>query len=96
MTSAELSLQSVDQFGKRFSMIIDKSTSVQQTTMGALCSLMMLIIVTAYFVQKCEVWYSKKDVDLLSATETGFFNSSYVFDHEQGLNFAVALTAYDN
>ena len=64
--------------------------------MGALCSLMMLIIVTAYFFQKCEVWYSKKDVDLLSATETGFFNSSYVFDHEQGLNIAVALTAYDN
>ena len=77
-------------------MIIDKSTSEQYTTMGALCSLMMCAIVLAYFVQKCEVFYSKKDVDMLAATQTGFFDSDYVFDHEQGLNLAVALAAYDN
>ena len=32
----------------------------------------------------------------MSSTQLNFFDSSYVFDYDAGLNFAVAFTAYDN
>ena len=37
----------------------------------------------------------KKGVDIASATNDSFFDPDFKFSYEDGLNFAMAFTAYD-
>ena len=62
--------------------------------MGSLCSLLVLLVVAAYAYQKTDVWMQKKDVDVLESTTDDFYDVDYIFDFEQGLNFAFAFSAY--
>ena len=64
--------------------------------MGSFCSLILLIIVLAYTYIKTDTWIYKEDVDIMSSTQPEYFSDSYIFDYSQGLNFAIAFTAYDN
>ena len=64
--------------------------------MGTLCSLFMFLVVIAYAYQKTDVWYTKKDIDIQYSTQDAYFTDDDVFDFKQGLNFAMAFTAYDN
>ena len=75
-------------------MKVDKQKSVLQSTMGSLCSLVVLLIVTAYAYQKMDVWMQKKDVDILESTADDYFDLDYIFDYEQGLNIAFGFTEY--
>ena len=43
-----------------------------------------------------DVMVSKKDVDILSTIKNRYFDDSVVFSYKNGLNFAVAFTAYDS
>ena len=63
-------------------MKIDKQKSVLQSTMGSLCSVVVLLIVTAYAYQKLDVWMQKKDVDILESTADDYFDLDYIFDYE--------------
>lgn len=67
-----------------------------QTLMGTLCSLLMFVVVVAYAYQKTGVWLNKKDISIQYSSQDSFYDENYVFDHEQGLNFAIAFTAYDD
>ena len=42
-----------------------------------------------------DVMISKKDVDILSTIKDRYFDDNFVFSYKNGLNFAVAFTAYD-
>ena len=61
-------------------MKIDKQKSVLQSTMGSLCSLLVLVVVSAYAYQKTDVWMQKKDVDILESTVDDFYDMDYIFD----------------
>ena len=63
--------------------------------MGSFCSVIMFLIVLAYAYQKTDVWLTKKDISIQYSTYEAFYTSDDVFDNEQGLNFALAFTAYD-
>ena len=63
--------------------------------MGTVCSLILIIIVCTYAYIKVDVFLLKKDVDILFSTQKNYFNETYVFDHDKGLNFAVGFTAFD-
>ena len=77
-------------------MKLDGEKDNVSTVMGSICSLVLILIVCAYAYIKVDVWYNKKDVDIMSSTQKGHFGEEYVFDYEQGLNFAFAFTAYDS
>ena len=49
-----------------------------------------------YLYQKFEVMMGRKGVDLQSAFMEKFFTEYDEFGYDQGLNFAVAFTAYNN
>ena len=49
-----------------------------------------------YATQKLDVLISKKDVDILSTVKESYFDDKDIFSHRNGLNVAVAFTAYDN
>ena len=88
-------LQSLDKFGEHFKMKIDEDESILQSTMGSILSIIMLFLIGLYAYQKTEVFLLKKGVDITSATNDSFFDDEYEFNYDNGLNFAMAFTAYD-
>ena len=63
---------------------------------GAICSIFLNIVVLLYAYQKVDVLINKKDVDVLSTVNDLHFSPDDVFSYENGLNLAVAFTAYDS
>ena len=59
--------------------------------MGAFCSIMLFIILIAYAGYKISILEGKKSVDILQAVKEKHYDDSYVFQAEQGINFAVAV-----
>ena len=64
--------------------------------MGSLFTLVSLIILIAYTYQKIDVWIEKKDVDIMSSIMFSYIDETQAFDSSQGLNLAIAFTAFDN
>ena len=77
-------------------MKLDGGQSHLKSWMGSLCTLIILIVVIAYSVQKMDVLINKKDVNVLSTIHKLYFDEDYTFCYENGLNLAVAFTAYDD
>ena len=59
--------------------------------MGALCSIIVLIILLTYAGYKVSILQGKKSIDIIQAVVENHFDDSYVFDSDQGLNFAVGV-----
>ena len=59
--------------------------------MGAICSLIMFILVGSFAIFKLDIVYNRKFQKEYTFTFEEHYKSSDVFGHEQGLNFAVAL-----
>ena len=64
--------------------------------MGGICSILLTLLVCIYAYQKLDVFLSKKDVDILSTTNDLFYSDEDIFSYKNGLNVAVAFTAYDS
>lgn len=63
--------------------------------MGSLCSIILATVMLAYMYQKMDVLIARKDVDVLSTINDQFYSDDFIFSYENGLNIAVAFTAYD-
>jgi len=75
-------------------MKLDQGKDDVKSMVGSLCSIILLIVVAGYVYLKTDVLISKKDVDILSTVNDLHFTPDDVFNYENGLNFAVALTSY--
>ena len=53
---------------------------------------MLFIILIAYAGYKISILEGKKKVDILQAVKENHFDDSYVFQADQGINFAVSFT----
>ena len=96
LSGLETRLQSFDQFGQNFKMKIDEDKSELQSSMGTLLSLFMFVIVGMFAAQKAEIWLMKTRMDIAQATADSYFDDEDRFTHEDGINFAMAFTAYDS
>ena len=77
-------------------MRFDKGTEALTSWVGSFCSLFLFAIVLAYTYQKMDVLIGKKDVDVLQTTTFQALTDNDKFDFNNGLNIAVAYTAYDS
>ena len=93
-TFAQL-LKEKDSFGEGFAMKLDGRNSQLYTYCGLLSSIFLGIIVVLYGYLKTDVLINKKDVSLISSVHQFFYSDEDIFSHKNGLNIAVALTAYD-
>ena len=59
-------------------------------------SLIFFASILFYLYLKLEVMMGRKGVDLQSAFKENYFTEFDEFGNRQGLNFAVAFTAYNN
>ena len=64
--------------------------------MGSLCSLLVVVLVCIYGQFKYTVLLQKKDVDIISMVLEYHYDDLDSFGFEDGLNVAVAFTAFDN
>ena len=59
--------------------------------MGALCSILLTVIMTVYAGYKISILEGKKSIDIVQAVQENFFDDTHVFSNKQGLNIAVAV-----
>lgn len=86
----------LDQFGETFTMKIDDTNTEIKSSMGAFCSIILILVVSSFMYQKVDIWLQREDVDVWSATQSHHFPTDYQFTHEMGLNIAFAFSGYDN
>ena len=77
-------------------MKIDRGHSIISTTVGAIFSIILFIVVGLYTLQKTNIMINKTDDYVMTSIEDSFFSLDYSFGFEQGFNIAVAFTAFDN
>ena len=63
---------------------------------GCCCTLVMVFFVIVYGYIKFDVLMRNKDVDVLSVVYDKYFDHNFQFTAAEGLNVAVAFTAYDS
>ena len=76
-------------------MKMDDGEDDVSTFTGALCSIFIVTLVLIYSYLKTDVLVNRKDVDVLSTIKDFEYKDTEIFDHDNGLNIAVAFTAYD-
>ena len=64
--------------------------------LGTMCSVLMMMITAVYAYMKLVILIHKKDTNILSVTSDLYFTDDDVFRYSDGLNIAVAFTAYDS
>ena len=72
-------------------MLIDDGRDGLPSKLGALFSILLLILMLIYTGYKISILQGKKDIDIVQAVKENHFDSSHVFGAEQGLNLAVAV-----
>ena len=77
-------------------MKLDHNKSELRSIVGSIFTMLYFTIFVTYSVLKFEVFVNKTDVDIMMSTEAEYFTPDDQFGFEQGLNLAVAFTAYDS
>ena len=72
-------------------MLIDEGRDALPSKMGALCSILLLIVMVTYTGYKISILEGKKSIDIVSAVRENYFRSDHKFGAQQGLNVAVAV-----
>ena len=75
--------------------IDDAGGQTYGSIMGAICSIILLLITAFYAYLKLMVLIEKTDVNILSSELDMYFSDTDEFTYANGLNIAVAFTAYD-
>ena len=77
-------------------MKLDAGVKALPSQAGLFFSLLLAIILLGYATLKADILINKKDVDIMSVNKKDFFSPEESFQYSQGLEFAVAFTAYDD
>ena len=64
--------------------------------MGSFCSILLLFLTVSFAYLKVDVFLARKDNNIMNSTKVKAIADDLVFSVEDGLNFAVAFTAYDD
>ena len=72
-------------------MRLDKGREALPTRLGALCSIMSLVILLTYASYKISILQSKKSIDVLQAVKEDHFNDLDKFTAKQGFNIAATV-----
>ena len=65
------------------------------TVFGAILSILLLIVTLIYAIQKTQIMFTKKGVDVIEVTSVNHFDDQYVVTASQGLQVAFAVIPSD-
>lgn len=72
-------------------MRLDEGHEKVPSKIGSLCTFFMTFLLLAYASYKIDVLTAKKGTNIVQVVEEEYFDGSYVFGAEQGLNIAVGV-----
>ena len=75
---------------------MDAGVGQIKTKMCASCTLIWVIIILVYAMQKIDTLIGKKEVSILSSKKELYFSETDRFTFGHGLNFAVGYTGFDS
>ena len=75
---------------------MEDGTSEQNSYVGTLFTFLLFLIVSGYAILKFNTLITLKDVDIIYAETDSFYTFNDTYTYENGFNFAVAFTKYDN
>ena len=84
-----------DKFGRGFGLKMDNGKGAMKTHVGTICSIIWVTIIIVYGATQIDTLVNKKSISILTTYNDLYFKDSQSFDYDQGLNIAVAFTAYD-
>jgi len=77
-------------------MKIDGEDDQVKSGLGTFCSLILLFVTFVYAYQKLGVFLDKKDISIMLSTKDLYFSDDDIYSYKEGLNVAIAFTAYDS
>ena len=77
-------------------MKLDAGVEALPSKAGFFFTILLSIVVIGYATVKADVLMYKKDIDIMSVVKRDFYAPEEPFDYSDGLNIAVAFTAYDD
>ena len=84
-------IQKYDQFGQYYNLKIEAGRTVLTSAVGGLCSFVLMLLTLAYFGYKMSVLVGKTNVNLVKTVQENYYDKTYIFDADKGLNFAVGV-----
>ena len=88
-------IKSSDYFGQTYSMRIDKNQERITSWGGAVCSILLFLVIGSYTYQKLDILINKRDIDLITMTASHSLTLDERFDASMGFSFAAAFLSYD-
>ena len=95
MSSCASAASKFDLLGERYQMKFDGDKKVIRTACGACCTVLLLVLIAIFAVQKFLFLVLKNEVTVFTAESKLHFADSEPFVYADGLNVAVGLTSYD-
>lgn len=74
---------------------MDNGKGAMKTHVGTICTIIWVTILVVYGATKIDTLINKKSISILTTYSDLYFKDFQSFDYDQGLNIAVAFTAYD-
>ena len=72
----------LDTFAENFTIKFDQGKSNFPTLIGSILSILMFALTITYTVQKTEIMFNKKGIDVITAEKTNYFPTDYKFGAE--------------
>ena len=77
-------------------MKIDGQSDRLSSWMGAICSLLILLVIAIYAYMKLNTLMLRSDMDIVQILHDTYYDYDYEFSYKNGFNIAAAFTSYDN
>ena len=70
---------------------LEKGQDALPSKVGALCSLLLFVVMIVFTGYKISILNDKKSIDIIQAVKENHYDEHHVFSAKQGLNFAVGV-----
>ena len=72
-------------------MHLDAGQDVLPSKIGALCSILLFVVMIVYTGYKISILDGKKSIDIIQAVKENHFDDNHIFTSNQGLNIAIGI-----
>lgn len=81
----------LDKFSSSMQLGIDKGRKNLPSKLGALCTVLLFVILVAFAAYKLDIVGQRKRIDIFQAVYENYFDDAYVFGADQGFNIAAGV-----
>ena len=72
-------LKKFDKFGQTYKIHLDDGSDALPSKVGALCSILLFVVMIVYTGYKISILNGKKSIDIIQAVKENHFDDSHIF-----------------